>query len=77
MAMSSSAWEEAEAKFPLGARVQLNSGGPVMSVEDHNPHGKRIECMWFVGHKLHRENFPPQALNLAPELEEKAPPPCA
>jgi uncharacterized protein YodC (DUF2158 family) len=64
--MSTGAWEAA-AKFPIGARVQLNSGGPVMSVEDHNAHANRIECVWFSGRKLERDNFPPETLILAPD----------
>jgi uncharacterized protein YodC (DUF2158 family) len=63
----SSAWEEVEARFPVGARVQLNAGGPIMAVEDHNEHGNQIECMWFIGRRLHRERFPPETLNLVPK----------
>jgi uncharacterized protein YodC (DUF2158 family) len=64
---SNSAWEAVAAKFPIGARIQLNAGGPIMSVEDHNEFANRIECMWFIGRRLQREQFPPEALNLVPE----------
>lgn len=65
--MSSNSVWEAAVKFPIGARVQLNAGGPIMAVEDHNEYGNQIECMWFIGRRLQRERFPPQALNLVPE----------
>jgi uncharacterized protein YodC (DUF2158 family) len=62
-----SAWQAVTAKFPVGARVQLNTRGPVMTVEDHNEQGNRIECMWFAGKKLQRDRFPPETLKLMPE----------
>ncbi len=30
-------------------------------------YGNQIECMWFIGRRLQRKRFPPQALNLVPE----------
>jgi uncharacterized protein YodC (DUF2158 family) len=63
----SSACEAITTKFPIGAYVRLNAGGPIMAVAEQNEPGNRIECLWFAGKRLHREPFPPEVLELVPE----------
>jgi uncharacterized protein YodC (DUF2158 family) len=63
----SNAWEAITAKFPVGAHVRLNTGGPIMAVADQNEPGNLIECLWFAGKRLHRERIPPEVLELVPE----------
>jgi uncharacterized protein YodC (DUF2158 family) len=60
-------------KFKIGERVQLNSGGPEMTV------GKLIEgdmgdiyrCQWFAGKKLEAGNFPVESLHSLDEENGK------
>jgi uncharacterized protein YodC (DUF2158 family) len=54
--------EEAEQKFPKGARVQLNIGGPQMVVKNYVPQGGFIGCQWFAGKKLDQGQFAHEAL---------------
>ena len=67
------AWETFKKKFPKGAKVQLNAGGPIMSVKDHhepNVFGTRVAnehtilCQWFSGKKLESGYFAPETLTL-------------
>lgn len=56
-------WVGTQPKFEIGSKVQLNAGGPVMSVYSV---GRNIislneteftgsyECQWFAGKKLER-----------------------
>lgn len=42
--------------FNPGDRVQVKSGGPVMTVEHVN--GDSISCVWFEKTKQYRDAFP-------------------
>jgi uncharacterized protein YodC (DUF2158 family) len=36
-------------KFKVGDTVQLNSGGPLMTVqEEYSPKEKKLTCQWFI-----------------------------
>jgi len=55
--------------FQVGDVVQLNSGGPEMTVshvgEKKFPHGGTVpvvSCTWFEGKKLNNESFKPEVL---------------
>lgn len=55
--------------FQVGDVVQLNSGGPEMTVsfvgENEFPHGGKVpvvQCTWFEGKKLNKEKFAPTLL---------------
>lgn len=55
--------------FQVGEVVQLNSGGPAMTVsfvgEKEFPHGGKVpivQCTWFEGKKLSKETFAPEIL---------------
>ncbi len=51
-------------EIQAGDLVHLKSGGPTMTVEsvstEHNI--TLVECVWFEGKKLNRQNFSPPAL---------------
>lgn len=47
--------------FPKGTVVRLISGGPDMTVNDHNL-VNGIQCVWFSGKKLESGWFAPEAL---------------
>lgn len=56
-------------KFQVGDVVQLNSGGPAMTVsfvdEKKFKHGGAVpvvSCTWFEGKKLNKESFNPEIL---------------
>ena len=55
--------------FTVGEVVQLNSGGPEMTVsmvgEKNFSHGGKVpfvHCEWFEGGKLRKEKFSPEIL---------------
>lgn len=55
--------------FQVGEVVQLNSGGPAMTVsfigENEFPHGQKVpvvHCTWFEGKKLNQVKFAPEIL---------------
>ena len=39
----------------VGEIVQLNSGGPAMTIEAVNE--KEVTCVWFVNNEVSRHNF--------------------
>ena len=41
--------------FAVGSRVQLNSGGPKMTVESVD--GNRVKCAWFYENEIKRDTF--------------------
>ena len=41
--------------FKVNDRVQLNSGGPCMTIE--RIEGGEATCVWFAGQKVQRETF--------------------
>ena len=43
-------------KLEIGQVVMLKSGGPKMTVE-YTPDDHMVKCVWFVGNKLHRDEF--------------------
>ena len=50
------------ANYKVGDVVRLKSGGPDMTVVKfgslrNNPNLGYVACDWFVGDKLHRDNF--------------------
>jgi uncharacterized protein YodC (DUF2158 family) len=52
-------------QWNVGDRVQLQSGGPIMTVDEIGPDG--VLCQWFGGNtKLEYGTFKPQALKAAP-----------
>lgn len=52
--------EDTKAKFPKGAKVRLNIGGPEMVVADHD--FARVTCQWFAGKKLESGRFAAESL---------------
>jgi len=48
-------------RFEDGAQVQLNSGGPIMTVKGYDPMGKVI-CTWFDDKKRSTQTFAPASL---------------
>jgi uncharacterized protein YodC (DUF2158 family) len=59
------------ALFEIGDTVRLRSGGPSMVVVqlpgiDLPDLPGEVGCTWFEGKRLHRNSFPPQALEAAP-----------
>jgi uncharacterized protein YodC (DUF2158 family) len=56
--------------FDVGDRVQLNSGGPVMSVKWVSENGRNYDCQWFAGKKLDKGNFVAEQLVRVPDEEE-------
>ncbi|MEL4395337.1 YodC family protein [Shewanella algae] len=56
--------------FKVGDVVQLNSGGPKMTVtfvgDKKFPHGgvvSIVSCTWFKGEALNKETFKPELLS--------------
>lgn len=45
------------AKFEDGTRVQLKSGGPIMTVDSYDENTKKYLCEWFKDGKLYKESF--------------------
>lgn len=75
-------WDQYKKKFPKGAKVQLNVGGPTMVVKDHvEPNfmsssgleTREILCQWFSGKKLEIGRFAPETLVLAKDDEKQSP----
>ena len=59
------------ADFKPGDVVRLKSGGPNMTVTGRHSETGRILCQWFVGTKLERGTFTPDALVFVDESESK------
>jgi uncharacterized protein YodC (DUF2158 family) len=57
-------------QFRVGDVVQLNSGGPEMTISFILPTGK-VFCVWFDGSEKREETFPPEAIQLV-ERENEA-----
>ncbi len=64
--------------YKIGDKVQLNSGGPIMSVEERLGIGspslglgedsdEKYRCQWFAGKKLESGIFPVESLIKAEE----------
>jgi uncharacterized protein YodC (DUF2158 family) len=53
-----------QADFKVGEVVQLNSGGPKMTVGQKQPHqgALGVYCQWFAGSKLESGFFAPEVL---------------
>lgn len=49
--------------FKMGDVVQLNSGGPLMTVSETN--GNDVHCRWFIGNEEKSSSFPSEMLKLA------------
>ena len=45
------------AKFEDGTRVQLKSGGPIMTVDSFDEKTSKYICEWFKDGKLFKESF--------------------
>ncbi|PWY09663.1 DUF2158 domain-containing protein [Citrobacter koseri] len=69
--MSKIIWVGDKPKFDIGSKVQLNAGGPVMSVYSIDrsvvsPGEYRFNgfytCQWFAGKKLEEGRFREQSL---------------
>ncbi len=54
----------------VGQTVQLNSGGPVMTVSNYPycelgfTYDDRAECVWFENHQLQKAVFPIDTLTI-------------
>lgn len=50
--------------FQASDKVRLASGGPVMTFCRYGYALRRrvAECIWFVGNKVYRQDFPPESL---------------
>lgn len=44
-------------KFADGVVVQLNSGGPVMTVSHYDEESEQYLCEWFVKDEIKRAHF--------------------
>ena len=62
--------ETSQHKFPIGTKVKLNVGGPIMSVKSYDYRGQ-ITCQWFSGKKLEEGEFAPDTLAVAPDDSEE------
>jgi uncharacterized protein YodC (DUF2158 family) len=60
-----------ETKFKVGDIVQLNSGGPKMTVVTISSTSGKFFCSWFGGAKHERADFPGDALKIAEEDKKK------
>lgn len=57
--------------FKIGDIVQLNSGGPEMTVHTVPVIGQNYyKCQWFAGKKLESGNFPPGSFRAVPQAEK-------
>ncbi|MBG2802677.1 DUF2158 domain-containing protein [Proteus mirabilis] len=62
-----------EAKYKVGDKVRLNSGGPVMTVQsvesERDPKTREYifngfyNCQWFAGKKLDKGRFPEASID--------------
>jgi uncharacterized protein YodC (DUF2158 family) len=68
------AWEAVKKQFPIGAKVKLNVGGPVMAVKKYEHYNNDIICQWFSGKKLESGQFAPETLVLVKDDAEEAQP---
>lgn len=50
--------------FSIGDVVQLNSGGPDMSIYYISDNGRDVSCQWFAGKKLEEGTFESKGLTL-------------
>ncbi|WP_089528498.1 YodC family protein [Pantoea ananatis] len=52
------------AKYKVGDIVQINSGGPLMTVQvsPADPTATTYTCQWFAGKKLESGRFPESSL---------------
>ena len=57
----SRAQKEAARQFPVGGKVRLSVGGPVMVVAGATEAGK-VVCRWFDGNRLEEAKFAPETL---------------
>lgn len=55
-------------KFEIGALVELNSGGPVMTVRASDQ--TTATCQWFSGKKLESGSFALASLKAVKETQE-------
>jgi len=51
-------------EFSIGDVVQLNSGGPDMSIYYISENTRDISCQWFAGKKLEEGTFESKGLTL-------------
>ncbi len=56
------------ATFKVGDVVQLKSGGPKMTVTAEQAGGK-LWCIWFAGDLAKGDEFKPEVLHTAPEVQ--------
>ncbi len=73
--------EAIKKRFPKGAKVRLNVGGPVMAVKGYSYGAgtvQEIVCQWFSGKdKAEKDDFPPESLILVKDdAEESKKPPA-
>ncbi len=55
--------KKTEDNFPVGTKVKLVAGGPVMVVSKPDDAFKNgLRCQWFSGKKLEQGYFPPETL---------------
>jgi len=57
-------------EFKTGDKVQLKSGGPIMTVNNIGKNGE-IYCLWFAGDKYEKGHFPPGSLQLVVKPHKK------
>ncbi len=57
--------------FQVGDIVQLNSGGPDMTVQEPGYSAGHVWCQWFGGRKLERGQFPIESLVAVPAEKKK------
>lgn len=51
-------------EFSIGDVVQLNSGGPDMSIYYISENTRDVSCQWFAGKKLEEGTFESKGLTL-------------
>ena len=61
------------AGFKIGDVVQLQSGGPKMTVANTKSNPAGILCTWFDGSEVKSSRFPQEALQSAQKAPKKVP----
>jgi uncharacterized protein YodC (DUF2158 family) len=58
-------------EFKTGVVVELKSGGPPMTCANTPcPETGQVQCLWFVGGKLQRDEFPQESLAIVERVRE-------
>lgn len=61
-----SQWRNLEREWAVGDVVQLNSGGPGMTIVNVIREGHAYDCYWMSGNRLQKGYFPKATLQVPP-----------